>query len=75
MSSYVVAGSSFILLLAAIGFLIHVLDEVIETVYVCFAIDRDKGEVSKQEVHSIYVLLPISRSSRAILPPRSPVLV
>lgn len=74
LTSYLVAASSWLLLMAALGFLVRVLDEVIDTVYVCFAIDRDKGEVSKQEVHSVYVLLPISRNDRAPLSARTPLL-
>ena len=61
-NSNVVAGSSFVLLMAALSVLIHLLNEVIETVYLCYAIDKDKGEVSKQEVHSVYVLLPVNGS-------------
>ncbi|CAA6673501.1 unnamed protein product [Spirodela intermedia] len=75
MASYLVAASSWLLLMAVLGFLVHVLDEVIDTVYVCFAIDRDKGEVSKQEVHAVYVLLPISRNDRPSLAARTPPLL
>ncbi|KAI3893297.1 hypothetical protein MKW92_033529 [Papaver armeniacum] len=59
---YFVAVIAGLLLIVVLGFFVHVLDNVIETVYVCFAIDRDKGEVFKQEVHDVYVHLPISRN-------------
>ncbi|MCL7024451.1 hypothetical protein MKW94_023899 [Papaver nudicaule] len=59
---YFVAVAAGLLLIVVLGFFVHVLDNVIETVYVCFAIDRDKGEVFKQEVHDVYVHLPISRN-------------
>ncbi|KAI3985972.1 hypothetical protein MKX01_039054 [Papaver californicum] len=59
---YFVAVVAGLLLIVVLGFFVHVLDNVIETVYVCFAIDRDKGEVFKQEVHDVYVHLPISRN-------------
>ncbi|MQL92967.1 hypothetical protein Taro_025607 [Colocasia esculenta] len=72
--SYLVAVCALLLLLLVLGFFVHVLDNVIDTVYVCYAIDRDKGEVCKQEVHEVYVLLPISRNDRPSLATRSPLL-
>ncbi|KAF8405396.1 hypothetical protein HHK36_010301 [Tetracentron sinense] len=57
-----VAVLGWVLLIMVLGFLMHVLDTVIDTVYVCYAIDRDKGEVCKQDVHKVYVHLPISRN-------------
>nr|AFK35062.1 unknown [Lotus japonicus] len=62
--SYFVAAVAWVLLIIVLGFLVHVLDDVIDTVYVCYAIDRDRGEVCKQDVHEVYVHLPISRSLR-----------
>ncbi|KAK7312248.1 hypothetical protein VNO77_35991 [Canavalia gladiata] len=62
--SYFVAAMAWVLLIVVLGFLMHVLDNVIDTIYVCYAIDRDKGEVCKQDVHEVYVQLPISRSLR-----------
>ncbi|KAL5561177.1 hypothetical protein UlMin_030924 [Ulmus minor] len=62
--SYFVAALAWVLLLVVLGFFVHVLDNVIDTVYVCYAIDRDRGEVCKQEVHEVYVHLPISRNHR-----------
>lgn len=60
--AYLVSLMAWVLLIVILGFFVRVLDNVIETVYVCYAIDRDRGEVSKQEVHEVYVHLPISRS-------------
>ena len=65
--SYIVAALAWVLLIVVLGFFIHVLDDVIETVYVCYAIDRDRGEVCKQDVHEVYVHLPISRNHRPSL--------
>lgn len=73
--AYFVAFMAWILLIVILGFFVHVLDNVIETVYVCYAIDRDRGEVYKQEVHEVYVHLPISRSHRAGFVPRTPMVV
>lgn len=63
--SYFIAVMACLLLLVVLGFIVHVLDNVIETVYVCYAIDRDTGDVCKQEVHDVYVNLPISRNHRS----------
>lgn len=58
---------AWVLLIVVLGYFVHVLDDVIDTVYLCYAIDRDRGEVSKQEAHEVYVHLPISRSHRQSL--------
>ncbi|CAH9125918.1 unnamed protein product [Cuscuta epithymum] len=60
--AYFVAAMAWVLLIVVLGLFIHVLDNVIDTVYVCYAIDRDMGETSKREVHHVYDRLPISRS-------------
>ncbi|KAK9052065.1 hypothetical protein SSX86_028693 [Deinandra increscens subsp. villosa] len=74
--SYFVAVVTFIVLLLILGFLVHVLDNVIDTVYICYAVDRDKGEVCKADVHEIYVHLPISRNHNpSYLNARTPLLV
>ncbi|KAL8267380.1 hypothetical protein R6Q59_004724 [Mikania micrantha] len=74
--SYFVAVVTFVVMLVILGFLVHVLDNVIDTVYICYAIDRDKGEVCKTDVHEIYVHLPISRNhSPSYLNARTPLLV
>lgn len=58
------ASLAWVLLILVLGFFVHVLDNVIDTVYICYAIDKDRGEVYKQEVHEVYVNLPISRNQR-----------
>ncbi|XP_010526553.1 PREDICTED: choline transporter-like protein 2 [Tarenaya hassleriana] len=62
--SYLVAAVAWFLLIVVLGFFVHVMDNVIDTIYVCYAMDRDRGDVCKQEVHEVYVHLPISRSAR-----------
>lgn len=70
--SYLVAAMAWLLLLVILGFFIHVLDNVIDTVYICYAIDRDRGDVCKTDVHEVYVHLPISRSQKSPLISRTP---
>ncbi|KAL3515004.1 hypothetical protein ACH5RR_021906 [Cinchona calisaya] len=73
--AYFVAAMAWLLLLVVLGYFVHVLDDVIDTVYVCYAIDRDKGDVCKEEAHEVYVQLPISRSQRSAYSARTPVVV
>ncbi|XP_073046023.1 uncharacterized protein [Primulina eburnea] len=73
--AYFVAVMAWMLLIVILGYFVHVLDNVIDTVYVCYAIDQDRGEVSKQQVHDVYVHLPISRSHRPGFPVRAPLVV
>nr|GMC83458.1 CTL-like protein DDB_G0288717 [Ipomoea batatas] len=65
MEAYLVSAAAWLLLIVVLSFFVLVLDNVVDTVYVCYAIDRDRGEVSKQKVHEVYVHLPISRSIRS----------
>uniref|UniRef100_A0A7C9E372 Choline transporter-like protein n=1 Tax=Opuntia streptacantha TaxID=393608 RepID=A0A7C9E372_OPUST len=65
--SYYISLLAWVLLMVVLGFFVHLLDNVIDTIYVCYAIDRDRGEVCKAEVHDVYVQLPISRSHRTPL--------
>ncbi|XP_031280148.1 CTL-like protein DDB_G0288717 [Pistacia vera] len=67
--AYFVGFLAWVLLIMVLGFFVHVLDNVIETVYVCYAIDRDKGEVYKPEVHAVYVHVPLSRNHRTTFVP------
>jgi hypothetical protein len=69
--SYYVAALAWVLLIMVLGLFVHVVDNAIDTVYVCYAIDRDRGEVCKQEVHEVYVSLPISRNHRPSLESRT----
>lgn len=71
-AAYFVAVAAWLLLMVVLGLFVHVLDNVIETVYVCYGIDRDKGDVCKQEVHEVYTHLPISRSHGSAFSSRTP---
>ncbi|KAJ8747666.1 hypothetical protein K2173_012562 [Erythroxylum novogranatense] len=71
--SYYISALAWVLLIIVLGFFVHVLDNVIDTVYVCYAIDRDRGDVYKPEVHEVYVHLPISRNRRQTIAPRASV--
>ncbi|KAL6963718.1 hypothetical protein U1Q18_034723 [Sarracenia purpurea var. burkii] len=73
--SYFVAATAWVLLMAVLGYFVFVLDNVIDTVYVCYAVDRDRGEVCKQEVHEVYAHLPISRNHRLSLGHTTPPIV
>ncbi|KAL3539077.1 hypothetical protein ACH5RR_002443 [Cinchona calisaya] len=73
--AYFIAAMAWLLLMMVLGFFVHVLDNVIDTVYVCYAIDRDRGDVCKQEVHEVYVHLPISRSQRSAFSARTTIVV
>ncbi|KAL8556421.1 hypothetical protein ACS0TY_004024 [Phlomoides rotata] len=76
--AYFVAVMAWVLLIVILGFFVHILENVINTIYVCYAVDRDRGEVYKQDVHEVYVHLPISRSQssrRAGFVPRTPIVV
>lgn len=75
--AYLISLMAWVLLFVILGFFVRVLDNVIETVYVCYAIDRDRGEVCKQGVHEVYVHLPISRNHnhRAGFVDRTPLIV
>ncbi|WCJ39848.1 Plasma-membrane choline transporter family protein [Euphorbia peplus] len=63
--SYSVAVLTWVVLIVVLSFFVHVMDDVIDTVYICYAIDRDRGEVFKADVHEVYVNLPISRNHRS----------
>eukprot|EP00246_Nothoceros_aenigmaticus_P018126 TRINITY_DN9378_c0_g1_i1.p1 TRINITY_DN9378_c0_g1~~TRINITY_DN9378_c0_g1_i1.p1 ORF type:complete len:644 (+),score=99.81 TRINITY_DN9378_c0_g1_i1:295-2226(+) len=43
------------------------LQQAVDTIYVCFALDKEVGKVSKQEVHEVYVLLPSTEPDEANL--------
>ncbi|GAB2267888.1 hypothetical protein Dimus_002864 [Dionaea muscipula] len=59
---YFLGLSAWLLLLVVLGYFAHVLDNVINSIYICYAIDMDRGDVSKPEVHEVYAHLPLSRS-------------
>ncbi|KAL0920469.1 hypothetical protein M5K25_009608 [Dendrobium thyrsiflorum] len=72
--TYYIAVLAWVLLMIVLGYFIHVLENVIDTIYICYAIDRDKAEVSKQDIHEVFVLLPLSRNHRSSLDTRTPFL-
>lgn len=55
----------FLLLLALVYVILwfrQTLQQAVDTIYICFALDKEVGKVSKPEVHEVYVLLPTSDS-------------
>ncbi|XP_057815205.2 uncharacterized protein LOC131028855 [Cryptomeria japonica] len=65
--AYLVTGFAWLLLFMVLGYFVHVLDNVIDAVYICYTADKDRGRVSKPDVHSVYVLLPVSRNDTSSL--------
>jgi hypothetical protein len=59
---YLIAALAWVLLMMILCYFIHVLDNVIDAVYICYAIDRDQGDVSKDLIHQVYVQLPKNRN-------------
>lgn len=59
--AYYVTALAWLFLLVLLILFTQVLDNVIDTVYICYAIDKDSGSVSKPEVHAVYLMLPLSR--------------
>lgn len=56
------ANVSFLVALLGLGQLYQAMAAVIDTVYICYAMDKDVGVVSKVEVHDVYMLLPAASS-------------
>ncbi|KAI5077578.1 hypothetical protein GOP47_0007402 [Adiantum capillus-veneris] len=59
--AYYVTALAWLLLFVIFLLFCQVLDNIIDTVYICYAIDKDSGAVSKLEVHDVYLMLPVSR--------------
>jgi hypothetical protein len=59
---YLIAALAWVLLMVVLCYFVHVLDNVIDAVYICYAIDRDRGEVNKDHIHQVYVQLPKNRN-------------
>lgn len=53
-------GLSWFILFVVFVTFIRVLSNVIDTVYICYAMDKDQGVTSSHEVHNVFVLLPSS---------------
>lgn len=66
--AYYVTAFAWLVLFVILGFFVRILDNVIDTVYICYAIDKDTGSISKSEVHHVYGLLPLSRNETSSLP-------
>ncbi|KAG2437308.1 hypothetical protein HXX76_005965 [Chlamydomonas incerta] len=57
-SAALTAVVAFFAAWAVLGFLASLLLNVIDSLFVCFAMDRDAGQVSSVEVHAVLVKLP-----------------
>ncbi|XP_002988927.2 CTL-like protein DDB_G0288717 [Selaginella moellendorffii] len=64
---YIVTVLSGALLLLILSIYIAIMNIIVDTVYICYAMDKDRGVVSKPEAHDVYVLLPVSQDERASL--------
>lgn len=62
-----IALVAFFVLLLLLVYCSQVLQDVIDTVYICYAMDKDYNKVSKPDVHEVYVLLPASKDDTATL--------
>jgi hypothetical protein len=60
--SLVMANVCFVISLLGLAQIYGPLSTVIDTVYICYAMDKDVGAVSKREVHDVYMLLPPASS-------------
>lgn len=70
--AYFVTVVAWALLFLILYYFVRVLDNVIDTIYICYAMDKDTGDVSRSEVHDVYVRLPISRNYTSILAMHQP---
>ncbi|KAJ3679923.1 hypothetical protein LUZ60_016201 [Juncus effusus] len=59
---YFIAGFTWLLMMIFLGYFVHVLDSVIDVVYICYAMDRDRGDVTKDHVHHVYEKIPLNRN-------------
>ncbi|KAG2453175.1 hypothetical protein HYH02_002499 [Chlamydomonas schloesseri] len=57
-SAALTAVFAFLAAWAVLGFLASLLLNIIDSLFVCFALDRDAGQVSSVEVHAVLVKLP-----------------
>lgn len=57
-SAVAVGAVAFVFGYAALAFLASVLLSAVDACYLCFAIDRDRHLVTREEVHAVMVLLP-----------------
>jgi hypothetical protein len=63
----IVSGLSWLILFLVLVLLVRVLSNIIDTVYICYAMDKDHGVASKPEVHAVLVVLPASQDENPAL--------
>ncbi|CAK9869638.1 unnamed protein product [Sphagnum jensenii] len=59
--------SSSVMLLLVLSLFSRILSNIVDTVYICYAMDKDEGVVHKPPVHNVFVILPPSRDEPAAL--------
>lgn len=63
----IAAVLSWLIVFLVLVLFVRVLSNIIDTVYICYAMDKDQGVVSKSEVHDVLVLLPASQEENPSL--------
>jgi uncharacterized membrane protein len=63
----VVSVLSWMIVFFVLVLFVRVLSNIVDTVYICYAMDRDQGVASKPEIHDVLVLLPASRDENPSL--------
>lgn len=51
---------AFLMALIVLSFFSGVLLNIVEALFVCYAIDRDRSAVTKAEVHAVFALMPVA---------------
>mmetsp|Transcript_40215 Transcript_40215/g.119884 ORF Transcript_40215/g.119884 Transcript_40215/m.119884 type:complete len:331 (+) Transcript_40215:135-1127(+) len=64
-----VAAVGFFLSWLVLSFFVCLLLDIVDAVYLCFAMDRDAGEVSRADVHAIYMQLPCAKNAVVVEQP------
>lgn len=68
MSSAAVMGVlAFVFALLTSAFINGILLNVVDAAYICFAMDRDAGTVSRHDVHDVYVALPSNKAPGGVV--------
>ncbi|KAL2649814.1 hypothetical protein R1flu_017942 [Riccia fluitans] len=62
-----IASLAFVILFLVLYFFMQVLNNIVDTVYICYAMDKDHNVVSRTEVHDVLVLLPPSKDDNVAL--------
>eukprot|EP00798_Chlamydomonas_sp_ICE-L_P024163 gene24163-9750_t len=55
---FAVAGTCFALMAFILFFVAHLLLDIVNTIYICYAMDRDAQQNSHPEIHEIYSAIP-----------------